>query len=73
MKMFSHVWQCVSEFFLEREIFKIKFVEKIKTLILHSVTVFRESLRFWDNVEKYVGAREAVDANTAHVGCILHK
>jgi hypothetical protein len=41
--------------------FYIKVVEKIKTHILFSITVFRKSCRIWDYVEKYGGAREATD------------
>ena len=37
--------------------FQIKVVEKIKTHILCSVTLFRKSCRLRDNVEKYYGAR----------------
>jgi len=32
--------------------FQTKVVEKIKTHILFSVTIFRKSCRLWDNVEK---------------------
>jgi len=32
-------------------------VEKIKTHILHSITVFRRLCRLWDNVDKYCRAR----------------
>jgi hypothetical protein len=44
---------------LIREIFQTKFVEKIKTHILCSLTFFRKSCRLWDNVEKYGKARKA--------------
>jgi hypothetical protein len=40
-----------------------KVVEKIKTHILYSVTFSRKSYRLWDNVEKYVTARQATDDN----------
>jgi hypothetical protein len=33
--------------------FQIKVVNKIKTQILCSVTIFQKSCRLWDNVEKY--------------------
>jgi len=52
MKTDIHWWQYLAEFFLEWEIFQIKFVEKAKTHILCSVTFFRKSCRLWDNVEK---------------------
>jgi hypothetical protein len=38
--------------------FRTKVVEKIKTHILCSVTLFRKSCRLWDNVEKYGTARQ---------------
>ena len=50
--------------------FQIKVVEKIKTHILFSVTVFLKSCRLRDNVEKYRRARQATD-NMAHVHCML--
>ena len=61
MKTFLNLWQYLTEFFLEWEMFQIKFVEKIKKHILCSVTFFRKSLRLWDNVEKRGGAREAAN------------
>jgi hypothetical protein len=39
----------------------MKGVEKIKTHILCSITFFRISCRLWDNVKKYIRAREATD------------
>jgi hypothetical protein len=39
MKAFSHLWQYLSEFFLEREIFQMKGVEKIQVLTLCSVKI----------------------------------
>jgi hypothetical protein len=35
-----HVWWCLTDLFLEWEIFQTKVVEKIKTHILHSMTFF---------------------------------
>jgi len=43
--------------------FQTKAVEKIKTHILCSVTLFRKSCRLWDNVEKYCRAGQAIDNN----------
>jgi hypothetical protein len=65
MKTFSHIWQYLTEFFLEWEMIYIKVVEKFKIHILYSVTLFPKSCRLWDNVEKYGGAREAA-GNMAH-------
>ena len=52
--------------YLELEIFWIKFLEKIKTHILCTVTVFRKSCRLWDNVDKYWEAGLATDNNMEH-------
>jgi hypothetical protein len=45
MKLFSHLWQYLAEFFLEWEIFQINVVEKIKIHILRPVTFSRKSFR----------------------------
>ena len=64
MNTFRHLWKYLAEFFLEWEIFQIKFVEKIQTHVLCSVTFFsQKSCRLWDNVEKF-GAIEAANDNT---------
>jgi hypothetical protein len=47
----------------EWEMFQTKFVEKIKTHALCSVTFFRKSCCLWDNVEKYGTPRQATDDN----------
>jgi hypothetical protein len=41
-----------------------KFVEKIKTHFLCSITLFRQSCPLWDNVEKFGAVREATDDST---------
>jgi hypothetical protein len=46
-----------------------KFVEKIKTHILCSITFFRKSCRLWDNVEKYGRTRQATDDNIIRRMC----
>ena len=58
MKTFLHLWQYLAEVFFGWKIFEIKFVEKMKTHILYSVTFSpsRKSCRLWGNVEKYGGA-----------------
>ena len=71
MKTFSHLEQCLAEFFLEWELFQIKVVEKMKTRILCSVVFSRKSCRLWDNVETF-GAREYTD-NMAPARGILDK
>ena len=53
MKTNIHFVSYLAQFFLEREMFQTKVVEKIKTHILCSVTFSRKSYRLWDNVGKY--------------------
>jgi hypothetical protein len=67
----SHFLSYLAQFFLEWEIVQNKAVEKIKTHILCSVTLFRKSCRLWDNVEKYCRAEQATDDNMAHAHCML--
>jgi len=52
--------------------FHTKFVEKIKTQILSSVTYFLKSCRLSDNVEKYCRAGQATDNEMAHAHCLLN-
>ena len=48
-----------------------KILEKIKTHILCSVTLYRKSCRSWDNVEIYCRLWQATDDNMAHAHCML--
>jgi uncharacterized membrane protein YcfT len=57
MKAFLHLWQYLTEFFLEWEMFQTKVVDKIKTRLLRSVIFFWKSYHLWDNAEKHGGAR----------------
>jgi len=52
--------------------FQTKVVEKIKTHILCSVTLFRKSCRLWDDMEKYGRAGQATVDRVAHAHCMLH-
>ena len=70
MKIYVHLY--LAQFFLEREMFQIKAVQKIKTHILCSVTFSRKSCRLWDNVEKYCRAGQATGDNMAHALCMLY-
>jgi hypothetical protein len=63
MKTDVHLWSYLAEFFLERQMFLTKSVEKIKTNILYPIIFPRKSCRLWDNVEKYGTARQAADGN----------
>jgi len=68
MKTNIYFWSYFAQFFLEWEIFHIKFVEKVKARILCSITIFffLKPSRLWDNVEKYGTAGQATDENMAH-------
>jgi len=66
-----HFLSYLAHFFLDREIFQTKVVEKVKTHILCSIRFYRNSCRLWDNVENYNRAREATDDNMAHAHCKL--
>jgi hypothetical protein len=70
MKTFSHLWQYLTEFLLQWEMFQIKVAEKIKTHVLCLLTFFRKSRRLCANIEKPGGARETADNNTA-ARCML--
>jgi len=63
MKTYVNLRSYLAEFFVEWEIFQTKFVDKVKTRILCSITFSRISYRLWDNVEKYGRAGQATDGN----------
>jgi hypothetical protein len=53
---------CLSEFFLEWEMFQAEVADKIKIYILCSKKFyFGESFCLFDNVQQYVRTREATD------------
>jgi len=56
-----HLWSYLDEFYLEREMFQTKVVEKINTLILCLVNVFLKLRRLRDNVENLGTARQATN------------
>ena len=75
MKTFSHLWQYLSKFFLEWEVFNIQIVQKIKTRILCLPTFISEKKKpavYEIMCKKYGAAREAADGNAACV-CMLGK
>jgi hypothetical protein len=74
--MFSHLWQYLDVLVLEWEMFQIKIIEKMKTHILCSITLFRKSHRLEDNVEKCSGDRGATNDVTIwriRVACWINK
>ena len=54
MKTNVHFLSYLTHLFVEWETFQTKVVEKIKTHILSSITVFKKSCRFWANVGKNI-------------------
>ena len=62
IKTYVHLKQYLAEL-LEWEKFQIKVVQKIKTHILCSKTLYRKSCPLWDNVEIYVTAGQVADDN----------
>ena len=63
MKTYVLLWLYLPGFFLKWDLFETKVVEKIKTHILCLITFFRKLWLLWNNVEKYVRARQAKDDN----------
>ena len=64
----------LAKVFLEWEMFRIKFVEELKTHILCSANFFfppRKSCPVWENVEKYYSAGQTTDDNMAHAQSVL--
>jgi len=51
--------------------FQTEAADEIKSHFMFSKFFFLKSCSLWDNVEKYGSAREATDANTEHVHCLL--
>jgi len=63
MKTNTHFLSHLAQLFLEWEMFQTKVVEKIKTHIWYSLTLFRNSFRFWDNVVKFCIGGQAIGDN----------
>ena len=71
MKNNIHFLSFFAQFFLEREMFQTKFVDKITTHIMFNKFFSRKSCRLCDNVHKYGTARQTTDDNMAHALCML--
>ena len=54
MKADVHLWQYLSEYFVEWEMFQTKVLQNVKHIL--SVTFSLKSCRLWDNVENYCRA-----------------
>jgi hypothetical protein len=70
MKICVYLWQNFADFFLQREIFRIKFLEKIKN-IPFSKTFLKKLCLLSDNMEKYGTARQPTEGNRAQTHCML--
>jgi len=67
-----HVGSHLAQIFLAREIFQAKFVDKIKTQTLYSITFFfLKSCRSRDIVEKSYRTGKVTYDNTAHAHWML--
>jgi hypothetical protein len=73
MKTNIHFWTYPTQFFLEREVFQTKFLEKFKThFVFNSLPPpLRKSCRLLGNVEKYFRAGQATDDIMAQALCML--
>ena len=79
MKPCVHVWQYLTEFGLEWEMFVTKDLEKLKTRSLFSTPPhppfppFLKSYGLWDNAKKiwYSQTGHSVKYNTVHAHCVL--
>jgi len=64
MQTNTHVCSYLSQFFLEWEMFKTEFLEKIKMYFMfNNFFFFSEVMLLWDDVEKYCRAVQAKVAN----------
>ena len=72
MKTFSHLYQYVTEFFLDWEIFQIKFVEKIEEYTLCSVIFFPKIVPFF-KYGKITWSQRGRRCNKAHGRYMLDK
>jgi len=63
------LWQYLTEFFLEWEIFQTKVAEEIKIHVLSSIYFSRKSSRLWRTVEKYGRSRQATDGTVIRRMC----
>ena len=62
--LYVNFWSLVTEFFLEREMFRTNLYRKSKhTLCSISFLCFRKSRRSWDNAAIYCTGRQATDEN----------
>ena len=72
MKTNIHLRTYLAQFFLEREVYQIKVVEKIKTHVLCLISFF-ENLAVYEIIwgKKHCRAGQTRDDNMAHAHCML--
>jgi len=70
-EQYKFIFISPSHFFWEWEMFHTEVVEKIKTRILCSITLFQKACHIWDNVEKYCRAGQTTGDNMAYAHCML--
>jgi hypothetical protein len=73
MKTSIHFLSHLIHFFLEWEMFQAKFVEKIKTYILCSITVLKKLCCLWDNVERCCRVMRSMIVWRVHIACWIPK
>jgi hypothetical protein len=61
---FSHLWQCLADFFSAWKMFQMKVVEKIKTHILRSVTFFPKIVPHMSHCRKIWWSQRGHSNNT---------
>ena len=72
MKTNMYFVSYLTRLFSEWKMFRTKFVQKILTHVVGSMTFFFfKSCHLWDNIEKYSWARQAADENMIHADCML--
>jgi hypothetical protein len=72
MKTYLHFRSYLAEFFLERDMFQAKVLDKIKTHPVCWVPFSRKSSRLWDDVGNYYGhTGHRWQYNKPHVLCML--
>jgi hypothetical protein len=71
MKTFSHLWQYLVKFFLEREMFYTKVVQKIKTRILYSIP-YSENRTVYEIMSKNMVQAEGPQMTSRHGSYALH-
>jgi hypothetical protein len=70
MKTNIHFWTCLTQFFLEWEMFQTNILEKTETHLMFS-DFFQKPCHLWDDVEKQCRVEQATDDSVVHAHCML--